>query len=252
MKKAAKKKKNRKPASAPLPALVSHLEELRFRIIAVIAFFIAAFFISFFYCGAIMEFLQRPIAGAAEKLYYFRVYEKFTTYLKVSAAAALFFSVPFFLIQLWGFVKPALDSKERNFFAWGLIAAPAVFYGGAFFAYKVMLPSAFSFFAGFAGQDNIQPVWGMTDYFGFLSSVIMLTGAVFLLPLVMLLLMKAGILKYETVSKARAYIIIAIFIIAAVFSPPDVISQMLVAVPLYLLFEVSLLAGRAIKNKNQG
>jgi len=248
MKKAAKKKKNKKPASAPLPALVSHLEELRFRIIAVILFFMAAFFISFIFCGRIMEFLQQPITGAVEKLYYFRVYEKFTTYLKISAVTALFFSVPFFLIQLWGFVKPALDSKERSFFTWGLLAAPAVFYGGAFFAYKVMLPAAFSFFTGFAGQDNIQPVWGMTDYFGFLSSVIVVTGAVFLLPLVMLLLIKAGIIKHEAVSKARPYIIIAIFIIAAVFSPPDVVSQFLVAVPLYLLFEISLFAGRAIKN----
>ncbi|HNZ29186.1 MAG TPA: twin-arginine translocase subunit TatC [Candidatus Goldiibacteriota bacterium] len=247
MKKAAKKKTNKKTAPEHLPDFVLHLEELRFRIIAVIIFFMAAFFVSFAFCGNIMQFLQQPVAGAADKLYYFRPYEKFTVYLKVSAVSALFFSVPFLLAQLWGFVKPALNAGEKVFFAGGLLAAPAVFYGGAFFAYKIMLPAAFSFFTGFAGQDNILPVWGVSEYFGFISSVIVVTGAVFLLPLVMLLLMKAGIIKHETVSKARPYIIIAIFIIAAVFSPPDVISQMLVAVPLYLLFEISLLAGRVLK-----
>ena len=146
-----------------------------------------------------------------------------------------------------GFCKTRAERREK-FFAGGLLAAPAVLRRG-FFAYKIMLPAAFSFFTGFAGQDNILPVWGVSEYFGFISSVIVVTGAVFLLPLVMLLLMKAGIIKHETVSKARPYIIIAIFIIAAVFSPPDVISQMLVAMPLYLLFEISLLAGRVLKNK---
>ncbi len=226
-----------------------HLEELRCRILVVLAFFLAAFLFLFFTSGKLVAFLQAPLEGLGLSLYYFKPYEKFLTYMKLSFWGGLILSLPLAIVQAALFIYPALRREEIRFFLLALVAAPMLFITGTAFAYRVVAPAAFRFFLSFSPADNVLPFWGFGDYASFLFALMIASGTVFLLPLVLLFLVGTGLVSTRTLSRLRPWIILSIFLAAALLTPPDVVSQVLLGLPLYLLFEISLLLGRALKRE---
>jgi sec-independent protein translocase protein TatC len=228
------------------PGYILHLEELRKRIISVLAAFLLISIACFYFINPVMNFLQAPVAGLNVKLSYFTPYEKFMTYMKVAIFSGVFFAIPFMLFQLGGFIYPALKEREKPWFFIFIAMVPLLLFAGFAFGYFVMVPVAFRFFFNFASGDNVQAVWGISSYFDLITSMIFWSGVIFQLPLALVFLMKIRVLKPETLEKFRKIIIVLIVIIAGVFTPPDVITQVLMAVPMYLLFELSILAGKVI------
>ncbi|MBP7792077.1 MAG: twin-arginine translocase subunit TatC [Candidatus Goldbacteria bacterium] len=224
-----------------------HLEEFRIVLISIFIILLVSFVFSMTFAEKIVILLQEPIKQTGVKLSYFSPEEKFLTYLKIGFVSAIFISLPFAIILLGRFVYPALKKNERKYFYIFLFLLPVIFYAGGFFAYKIIFPFAIRFFYNFAGGVTLIPVWGISNYFNLLITLITGTGIVFLLPLPLIFLIKAGVISVETINRLRFYIIVVILIIAAVFSPPDVLSQILVAIPLYLLFEISVIIGKLMK-----
>lgn len=224
-----------------------HLEEFRLTLISILVFLLVAFVFVMLYIEKLIIFLQDPVKNIGIKLSYFSPEEKFLTYIKVGFVSAVFVSVPFAILQIGRFIYPALKKDEKKYFYILGFLLPVIFYFGAFFAYKIIFPFALRFFYNFAGNSALIPLWGISNYFDLLIILVVGTGTVFLLPLPVFFLIKTDIISISAINKFRPYIIIIILIFAAVFSPPDVISQVIIAVPLYLLFELSVIAGKILK-----
>ena len=231
--------------------LLDHLIELRGRLLRCVAALGIAFVVCLYFADDIFAVLVRPLAGAFPPgrgtLIYTKLYEAFFVELKVALFAAFFVSFPIIANQLWAFVAPGLYAKEKKAFLPFLLATPVLFIAGASLAYFVVMPTAFRWFLGFQGevaglQQEALPAMG--DYLDLVMHFIFAFGASFLLPVLLLLLNRAGLVTREQLARARRYVIVAIFIVAAVVTPPDVISQLILAVPLLLLFEGSLLLMR--------
>lgn len=216
-----------------------HLEVLRFKIIRTLAFLAVAFGIAFFFVDKIALFLQAPLSGFHVELNYFKPYEKFTTYTKIAFFTSLFFTAIYAFFELAGFVYPALKKNEKKFFFGGLAIVPLLFGAGTYFSYKFILPLAFKFFISFAATDGVRPVWGLQAYYDFILGLTFVTGTLFLLPVPFVFLIKAGIIDTAAIKTLRPYIIVGIVTAAAVLTP-DVVSLFLVAIPLYILFEISV------------
>jgi sec-independent protein translocase protein TatC len=165
----------------------------------------------------------------------------------VALFAAFFVSFPIIANQLWAFVAPGLYAREKRAFLPFLIATPVLFTAGASLAYFVVMPTAFKWFLGFEGDKGglrLEALPGTGDYLSLVMQFILAFGISFLLPVLLLLLNRAGIVTRAQLARARRYVIVAIFALAAVATPPDVVSQLMLAVPLLLLFEGSLLVMR--------
>lgn len=228
--------------------LLEHLIELRGRLLRCILALGAAFCVCLYFANDIFGILVHPLTEAFPagegKLVYTKLYEAFFVEIKVALFAAFFISFPIIANQLWAFIAPGLYAKEKKAFLPFLIATPVLFGGGASLAYFIVMPTAFKFFLGFQGnagglQQEALPAMG--DYLDLVMRFILAFGISFLLPVLLLLLNRAGIVSREQLVKARRYIIVLIVAVAAVITPPDAASQLMLAVPLYLLFEGSLL-----------
>ena len=224
-----------------------HLEELRGRMLIVLSFFLAAFLFLFFFSGKLVGFLQAPLEGLGLSLYYFKPYEKFMTYMRIAFWGGVVLSLPLCILQASFFVYPALRKNEVRFFLFAILAAPLLFAAGSAFAYRAIAPLAFRFFLSFSPGDNVLPFWGFGEYTSFLFTLMVAAGLVFLLPLLLLILVGTGLVSTRTLSRLRPWIIMAIALAAALLTPPDVVSQILLGVPLYLLFEGSLLLGKFLE-----
>ncbi len=227
--------------------VTEHLEELRHRILNVLLFFLAAFVLLFLFSEHLVAFLQSPLKGLGLSLYYFKPYEKFLTYMRIAFWGGMILSLPLAILQGSLFVYPALRKNEVRYFLFAVLAAPLLFAAGSAFAYRVIAPMAFRFFLSFSPQDNVLPVWGFGEYASFLFTLMVASGFVFLLPLFILLLIGTGLVPVRTLSRLRPWVIMAIALAAALLTPPDVVSQILLGVPLYLLFEGSLLIGKFLE-----
>lgn len=239
--------------------LLDHLVELRGRLMRCVLALGIAFAICFTFADEIFGFLVRPLTHAFPagqgKLIYTKLYEAFFVELKVSLFAAFFVSFPVIANQLWAFVAPGLYAKEKKAFLPFLIATPILFTSGAALAYYVVMPTAFRFFLNFEGTRGglqMEALPGTGDYLSLVMQFILAFGISFLLPVLLLLLNRAGIVSRAQLAASRRYVIVAVFIVAAVATPPDVISQMMLAVPLMLLFESALLVMRFTEAKNTG
>jgi sec-independent protein translocase protein TatC len=228
--------------------LLDHLVELRNRLMKSVAALGVAFAISFYFVDEIFGFLVRPLTEAFPpgqgRLIYTRLYEAFFVDLKVALFSAFFISFPVIANQMWAFIAPGLYAKEKKAFLPFLLATPVLFTAGAALAYYVVMPTAFHWFLGFQGERgglNVEALPGTADYLTLVMQFILAFGISFLLPVLLLLLNRAGIVSRAQLTGARRYVIVGIFIIAAVATPPDVVSQLMLAVPLMLLFESSLL-----------
>ncbi len=228
--------------------LLDHLVELRARLMRCIAVLLVVFAVCAFFARDILAFLVQPLLAAGQnKLIYTKLYGQFFVEMKVSLFAAFFVSFPVIANQLWAFVAPGLYVKEKRAFLPFLLATPVLFICGGALAYYVVMPTAFHWFLSFQssqGGIQIEALPNSDDYLGLVMQFILAFGFCFLLPVLLLLLNRAGIVSRAQLAGARRYVIVGITIVAAVITPPDVISQLLLAVPMYLLFESSLVIMR--------
>ena len=224
--------------------LLDHLIELRARLLRAFLALGVAFFACLYFAKDILAFLVQPLLDAGQDtLIFTKLYGQFFVELKVALWAAFFISFPVIANQLWAFVAPGLYAKEKKAFLPFLLATPVLFIAGGALAYYVVMPTAFHWFLGFQGSPGgvkIEALPNSEDYLGLVMQFIMAFGLSFLLPVLLLLLNTAGIVSRAQLAGARRYIIVAAFVIAAVATPPDVISQLMLAVPLWLLFEAAL------------
>ena len=228
--------------------LLDHLIELRTRLLRAIMALAVAFAVCLYFADDIFALLVRPLAAAFPegqgRLIFTKLYEAFFVEIKVALFAAFFISFPIIANQLWAFVAPGLYAREKKAFLPFLIATPVLFTLGASLAYFVVMPTAFEWFLGFestAGGIPQEALPAMGDYLDLVMRFILAFGISFLLPVLLMLLTRAGLVTREQLAGARRYIVVAVFVVAAVITPPDVVSQLLLAIPLLLLFEGSLL-----------
>lgn len=224
--------------------LLDHLIELRARLLRAFLALAVAFGVCFYFAQEILGFLVQPLLDAGQnRLIYTKLYGQFFVELKVALFAAFFLAFPIIANQLWAFVAPGLYAKEKKAFLPFLLATPVLFVAGGALAYYVVMPTAFVFFLGFEGTQGgvqIDALPNSEDYLSLVMQFIMAFGLSFLLPVLLLLLNTAGIVSRAQLVSARRYMIVAAFVVAAVATPPDVISQLMLAIPLLLLFEGAL------------
>ncbi|WP_417622666.1 twin-arginine translocase subunit TatC [Parasphingorhabdus sp.] len=227
--------------------LIEHLIELRQRLLWSVAALVVAFLISIFFADEIFGILVQPLTDAFPagegRIIYTKLYEAFFVEIKVAMFAAFFLAFPIISNQLWAFVAPGLYSNEKKAFLPFLIATPLLFIAGASLAYFVVMPTAFRFFLGFEGQvggltQEAMPAMG--DYLSLVMQFILAFGVCFQLPVLLLLLNRAGIVSRQQLKGLRRYMIVGAFALAAILTPPDVVSQLMLGIPLILLYEVSL------------
>ena len=229
----------------------SHLEELRKRLITCSIAIAVGFAISFGFKERLFKILVQPLIKVMEEgetLIYTGLPEAFFTYLKVAFLSGLIVASPVILYQFWMFVAPGLYKKERRLMTPIVLLSSFFFIGGALFGYFVVFPWGFKFFLGFA-SETVRPLPSMKEYFGFSAKLLLAFGLVFELPLVITFLAKLGIVSVEFLKKNRKYALLLFFAGAAILTPPDVITQVMMALPLMVLYEISIIGARIFGKK---
>lgn len=221
--------------------LIGHLSELRKRITIVAIAFITTSTVSYFYVEPLIDRIIK-LAPSLEFIYVAPA-EMLLAYVKISIIAGLTISAPIIFWQIWAFVKPGLIKQEKKYIVISLIGGSLFFITGVVFAYLVVLPFMLQFFANMQTQD-IKPMISFGTYVGFITTILLCFGLVFETPILMVLLTRFGIIKVNFFTENRKYIILIIFVVAAVVTPPDIISQVLLAVPMLLLFEVGIILSK--------
>lgn len=230
---------------------MSHLEELRKRFIRAIIAVVAGFVIAYNFKEELYGFLSQPLKAAlppGASLIFTSPAEAFITYLKVAFLAGLIAASPVVFYQLWRFISPGLYKNERRLIWPFVILSSGLFVGGAAFCYAVVFPYAFAFFMSFT-SDKIVPMIKLSEYLSFSSVLLVAFGIVFEMPLVLVFLGRIGVINQHFLRKNRKYAVLILFVAAAFFTPPDVISQLLMAGPLLILYEISIWMVAALEKK---
>ena len=228
--------------------LIEHLIELRKRLLWVVATLLLAFFACLYFAKPIFAFLVQPLLRAGQgRLIYTDIFEAFFVEVKVALFAALMVGFPFFAIQIWKFVAPGLYAKEKKALLPFLVLTPVFFLTGAAFAYFVAMPWALHFLLGYQGniggiQQEALP--GVGNYLNFCTRFLFGFGVAFLTPILLMILERTGIVTLQQLTKHRRYAVVVSAAVAAVLTPPDAVSMMLLLVPLYSLYELAILAIR--------
>ena len=249
------------PDSHTMP-LLDHLMELRTRLLWSVLAFLFTFFVCFYFAQPIYDFLVIPFAkimqeiGGTDRMIYTALTEAFFTQIKVGFFAAAFISFPIFASQIWLFIAPGLYKHEKGALAPFLIASPILFVLGAAFVYYFVMPLAFRFLMQFqTGVDEsvlpIQLEARVGEYLSLVMKLIFAFGVSFQLPVVLVLLARVGIVSADGLAERRKYAIVSVFVFAAIVTPPDVISQIGLAIPMMLLYELSIYACRVVERKRE-
>lgn len=224
----------------------AHLQELRNRLLRSVIAIAVGFLLAYAFSEKIFAFLAAPITeatGKGNKLVYTGLPDAFMSYFKISLVVGIIISFPFIIFQIWRFLAPGLDNREKKYTLIFVISSSLLFFSGALFGYFVMLPMVLNFLLGFAGQ-SLQPFVTMTSYLVFAAKSLLAVGIAFEIPFFLIFLAKMDILPYEKLRARRKYYILVIFIAAAVLTPPDIVSQVILAVPLVILYELGTLGAR--------
>tara|TARA_A100001037_G_C15140973_1_gene633696 strand:+ start:2636 stop:3436 length:801 start_codon:yes stop_codon:yes gene_type:complete len=239
--------------------LVDHLIELRRRLFHSLIALLVTFLICFYFANPIFDFLVEPLAALWEgeeerRLIYTALHEKFFTNIKVAFFAALFFSFPLIAAQVWMFVAPGLYKNEKGAFLPFLIATPILFLMGATMVYYIVMPVAWQFFASFQqfgaeGALPIELVPKVGEYLSLVMRLIFAFGLSFELPVLITLLARVGLATSDGLKTKRRYAIVLAFVAAAILTPPDPLSQIGLAVPIILLYEISIICVRMVEKK---
>jgi sec-independent protein translocase protein TatC len=238
--------------------LLDHLIELRQRLLRSSVAFIAAFFVCYYFAADIYDFLVQPLADVFEKLnlnrrlIYTALHEAFFTYLKVAFFAAFCVSFPYIAGQMWMFIAPGLYKNEKKVLLPFLVATPLLFFLGAALAYYFVFPMAWTFFLSFeapaaSGHLPIQLEAKVNEYLSLVMQLIFAFGLSFELPVLLTLMARFGMIGSKGLREKRRYAIVLAFVAAAVLTPPDPISQIGLAVPIMLLYEISILSVRLME-----
>ncbi|MBT0587581.1 twin-arginine translocase subunit TatC [Alteromonas oceanisediminis] len=231
--------------------LLTHLLELRKRLMLCLLFFAIAFGISYYFVEAVYAFLQQPLLQAFQgdserRMIYTGLHEAFFTYLKLSFFSALFFTLPLVLNQIWKFIAPGLYRHEQGHFLPLFILTPVLFFCGAALAFYFVMPMAWEFFVGFETRHSEQAIAvqleaRVSEYLSLVIQLILAFGLCFELPVALWVAAKAGLLSPDSLSRYRRHAYVAVFLVAAFMTPPDLISQIALGVPVILLYEFSIL-----------
>lgn len=229
--------------------LLDHLIELRSRLMKCVWALVICGAVCFYFSDKLFAFLVQPLReafGEGEgRLVYTKLYEAFFVQVKIAIFGAFCLSFPIIANQLWAFVAPGLYAKEKKALLPFLIATPLLFTTGAALAYYVVMPTAFHFFLGFQGSSGglaVEALPSTDAYLTLVMQFILAFGISFLMPVLLMLLNRAGMVSRAQLIGLRRYMIVAAFIVAAVLTPPDVVSQLMLAIPLILLYEITIIA----------
>lgn len=236
--------------------LLAHLLELRRRLLICLALFAVAFGVSYLFADPLYRFLMQPLVdivgvSSGRRMIFTGLHEAFLTQLKLAFVSALFFTLPLALIQVWKFIAPGLYQHERNYLRILFGLTPILFVTGAALAYYVVFPLAWEFFLSFeapamAGSLPVELEARVSEYLGLVIRLILAFGLAFELPVVLLLLARTGAVTADSLARNRRYAIVAIFATAALITPPDLISQIALGTPVWLLYEFSVVLIRLL------
>jgi sec-independent protein translocase protein TatC len=230
---------------------MKHLEELRKRLVSSAIAVGACFVVCYIFAERLFAILVSPLKAQmveGDKLIFTNLPEMFLTYLKTAFIAAILLASPFIFYQIWMFVAPGLYQKEKKYLFPFVFFSTILFVGGSLFGYFVVFPFGFKFFLGFA-TDYIQALPSVKQYFSFAVKLLFAFGVVFELPVVIFFLTKIGIVTTAQLQKKRKYAILMTFVLAAILTPPDVITQCMMAGPLIILYELGILISRIAGSK---
>lgn len=235
-------------AQAPL---IEHLIELRSRMMRAVIAIVVIFLGLYAFANDIYSFVAQPLMALlpeGSQMIATEVASPFLAPFKLTLVVAVFIAVPFVLHQAWAFIAPGLYDNEKRLAIPLLASSVALFYAGAAFAYYVVFPLLFQFFTQ-TGPENVAVMTDINQYLNFVLKLFFAFGVAFEIPIATFLLIYSGATTVESLSKKRPYIVLGCFVIGMLLTPPDVISQSLLAVPMYLLYEVGILFGRLVKRK---
>ena len=233
-------------------SFITHIKEFRKRIILLLSFFIISFIISYIYSLKLYNILLIPFENLnnfenQRRLIYTALPEAFMSYIKLAFFIGILVSFPYMNWHLYRFIMPGLYKNEQKIYLYLCLFSPLLFYFGCFFAYYIIVPLAWKFFISFETTATNLPIIleaKISEYLTLSMRIIIAFGLSFQLPIILVMLLKSGIVSYKTLIKSRKYAFLLFFIIGAVITPPDIISQIGIALPMYLLYELTLLLSR--------
>ena len=243
-------------------SFVEHLTELRSRLVKCIIYLFVFFVLCYFFAENIYSFLLAPYADAVKdddanrRMIFTALHETFITYLKVAFFAAMFVTSPIILTQIWKFVAPGLYKNEKKALLPYLVATPTLFLLGGMLVYYLVMPLAIKFFLSFEttaqiGNLPIQLEAKVNEYLSLIMRLIFAFGISFQLPILLSLLARVGFIDSQYLKKRRKYVIVIIFALAAILTPPDPITQIGLGIPLLILYEISILSVKIIEKKKK-
>ncbi len=236
-------------------SVVEHLEELRKRLLWSLGAYLVAVLACYAFASDLFGLLKRPLVKAmadypGSTLAIRSLAEGFLVELKVAAIAGVFVASPVIFYQMWKFVAPGLYDREKKLVLPVVLSSTVLFIGGALFGYFVVFPFVFSFFLSFTGGDT-SALLSIGDYLGFAAKLLAAFGIVFELPLIIFILAWLGIVDHEKLRRARRYVVVINFAVAAIITPPDVVSQLFLAIPLIVLYEIGVLVARLVGKRKR-
>lgn len=231
--------------------LVAHLVELRQRVMRMLMVVLVVFLALFYFANDIYTYLSAPLTALLPEgtsMIATDVTSPFFAPFKLTLVLSIFIGIPFILHQLWGFIAPGLYENEKHLAIPLLVSSIFLFYAGIAFAYFVVFPLVFGFFTS-VGPENVAVMTDISSYLNFVLKLFFAFGIVFEIPIATLLLIWSGATTPDSLTSKRAYVIVGCFVIGMLLTPPDIISQSLLAIPMWLLFELGVILGRIFVRK---